>query len=229
MELWTALILGLAGSLHCAGMCGPLVLALPATGRSPAGFVLGRLLYNGGRLVTYGLLGVVFGLIGRTLTLAGLQRWVCLGAGAAILLGLFFSSRFAFKTPATKVVAWLKSALGRLLQKRSLASLFGFGVLNGFLPCGLVYVACAGAVASGGILASIEYMLIFGLGTVPMMLGMGLVGRVMPPGVRLRMQKLMPVAMLLVGCLLILRGMSLGIPYISPDLSGGHSCCHKPQ
>lgn len=227
MELWTAFILGLAGSLHCAGMCGPLVLALPGAGRSGPAYALGRLVYNAGRLVTYGLLGMVFGLIGRTLAVAGFQRWVCLAAGAAILTGLMVSRRSVLPGLVAQPVSWLKASLGRLLQRRSFASLFCFGGLNGLLPCGLVYVACAGAAASGGLMSSIEYMLVFGLGTVPMMLGIGLVGRVVPAGFRLKFQRAIPVCLVLVGFLLILRGLSLGIPYVSPDLgaSGGKSCC----
>jgi sulfite exporter TauE/SafE len=229
LELWTAFLLGFAGSLHCAGMCGPLVLALPAVGRSTSTWILGRLIYNAGRLVTYGLLGLVFGLIGKTLAVVGLQRWVCLAAGAAILIGLVISSRFALPRPTTRFVTWLKSSLGRLLSRRTLTSLFCFGGLNGLLPCGLVYVACAGAAASGGFLSSIEYMLVFGLGTVPMMVGLGLVGRVVPSGLRLKFQKVIPVCLALVGFLLIFRGLSLGIPYLSPDLAGQHGSgctCH---
>lgn len=218
MELWTAFILGLAGSLHCAGMCGPLALALPAAGKSAAGYALGRLIYNGGRVITYGVLGAVFGVLGKTLAVAGLQRWVCLGAGAAILIGLLVSGHPAPPGPLTRIVGWLKLTLGRLLQRPGFASLFSFGLLNGLLPCGLVYVACAGAAATGGVVSSVEYMVVFGLGTVPMMFGIGLAGRAVPVGLRLRFQKIIPACLALVALLLIVRGLSLGIPYLSPDL-----------
>src|ERR1043165_9937272 len=101
MDLWTAFILGLLGSLHCAGMCGPLALALPATSPGASAYLLGRVAYNVGRIATYGLLGAVFGLLGMTFVLAGLQRWASLAAGAAILLGLAASSRFALNTPVS--------------------------------------------------------------------------------------------------------------------------------
>src|SRR6185436_500262 len=143
MILWTAILLGAVGSLHCAGMCGPLALALPATGRSRATFVLSRVAYNLGRIVTYCALGAAFGLVGQTLAFAGFQRWVSLTAGAAILIGLLVSSRFAVSVPFAKTVAWIKSGLGTLLRRRSVASVFSLGVLNGLLPCGLVYAACA--------------------------------------------------------------------------------------
>jgi sulfite exporter TauE/SafE len=229
MDLWTAFVLGLVGSLHCAGMCGPLALALPVTGRTIASHLLGRLAYNLGRMATYGLLGVVFGLIGQTFALAGLQRWVSLIAGATILLGLVASSRHAVGTPAVKAVVWLKSGLGKLLQRRTLASLYSLGALNGLLPCGLVYAACAGAVARDGVLSGLEYMLAFGLGTLPMMLGIGFAGSKLRVISRWKLQRVVPVCLVALGVLLIVRGMALGIPYLSPDLGAprGHGAtCH---
>jgi len=225
MELWTAFLLGLVGSLHCAGMCGPLALAMPATGGTRASFILGRAAYNFGRIFTYCSLGALFGLAGRTLALAGLQRWLSLGAGVVILVGLAVTSRYAVNTPLARAVAWLKSALATMLKRRSLGSLWLLGALNGLLPCGLVYVACAAAVATGGGLRGAGYMLAFGLGTVPMMLGIGLTGRKLQPALRFRLQRFIPASVALLGLLLILRGMSLGIPYLSPDLSGGRAQC----
>jgi hypothetical protein len=224
MILLTAIVLGLVGSLHCAGMCGPLALALPMTGNSRATFVLGRVAYNLGRIVTYCLLGAAFGLVGQTLAFAGFQRWVSIAAGSAILVGLFVSSRFAVSVPVARAVAWVKSGLGALLRRRSVASVFSLGALNGLLPCGLVYAACAGAVATGGLLSGVEYMAAFGFGTVPMMLGIGLVGQKLQFTLRFKLQRLIPACLSLVAVLLILRGLSLGIPYLSPDLAAGAVC-----
>jgi sulfite exporter TauE/SafE len=227
MELWTAFLLGLVGSLHCAGMCGPLALALPVAGNSRAAFVLGRLAYNGGRVATYAVLGGLFGMVGQTAALAGLQRWVSLTAGVLILVGLFASTKLALTAPVTRSVAALKSGLGTLLRRRSLGALLLLGLLNGLLPCGLVYVACAGAAASGAVVRGVEHMLVFGAGTVPLMLGMSLAGHLVHGAIRLKFQRVIPVAVGLVAILLILRGLSLDIPYLSPDLSaGGASCCH---
>jgi len=228
MSLWTAFILGLVGSLHCAGMCGPLALALPAAGNTTPGYVLGRLAYNLGRLVTYSLLGIVFGLAGRTFLLAGLQRWVSIGLGVALLIGLFASRKLALWRPITLFVEQLKSRMSGLLRRRSLASLAALGLLNGLLPCGLVYVACAGATATGGILAGASYMAAFGAGTVPMMLTISLFGKLVPISLRLQLRKAIPVCVFLLATLLILRGMSLDIPYLSPDLTNNAaSCCPK--
>src|ERR1035437_751084 len=228
MDLWTAFLLGLVGSLHCAGMCGPLALALPAAGNSTPTYVLGRVAYNAGRIITYCLLGIVFGLMGLTFLLAGLQRWVSIALGVALLLGLFASRRLARWNPVTSAVNQLKSRMSVLLRRRSFAALAILGLLNGLLPCGLVYVACAGAAATGGVFAGARYMAAFGAGTVPMMLVISLSGKLVPPSLRLKLVKAIPVCVFLLGTLLILRGMSLGIPYLSPDLSGtGASCCHR--
>jgi sulfite exporter TauE/SafE len=228
MDLWTAFSVGLIGSLHCGGMCGPLALALPAAGNTTPGYVLGRVAYNAGRIVTYCLLGIVFGLAGWTFLLAGLQRWVSIALGVALLLGLFASRKLALSRPVTAVVNQLKSRMSVLLRRRSFTALAVLGLLNGLLPCGLVYVACAGAAATGGTIAGASYMTAFGVGTVPMMLTISLSGKLIPTSLRLKLVKTIPVCVFLLGALLILRGMSLGIPYLSPDMSSsGASCCHK--
>lgn len=228
MELWTAFLLGFVGSAHCAGMCGPLALALPDGGVRPT-FIAGRVLYNFGRITTYALMGAAFGLLGQGFALAGLQRWVSLVIGAAILIGLIVSPRFANVVPVVRFVGWLKSALGGLLRRRALPSLFGIGLLNGLLPCGLVYVACAGATTTGTVLTGAQYMIAFGFGTVPMMLAISLAGTKLQFALRFRVQRLIPVSLALVGLLLLLRGMALGIPYVSPKLPAAPAAtsrCH---
>jgi sulfite exporter TauE/SafE len=228
MDLWTAFILGLAGSLHCAGMCGPLALALPALNRRTVVFVAGRMAYNLGRVATYCMLGLLFGLLGQAFSVAGLQQVLSIALGVALLLGLLLS----LKHPATavvRVVDTLKRPMAKLLQKRSFTALAVLGLLNGLLPCGLVYVACAGAAATGNLLDGAGFMAAFGAGTIPMMLAISLSGSLVPLRLRLRLTKAVPVTVGLLATLLILRGLSLGIPYVSPDLSGGHvsPCCHE--
>lgn len=228
MELWTAFMLGLVGSLHCAGMCGPLALALPVAGKTRSDFVLGRLLYNLGRILTYMLLGAVFGLVGQSFALAGFQKWVSLVAGVAILLGLVASLRIGLGLPITKSVMWLKASVGRLLQQRTFGSLFLLGSLNGLLPCGLVYVAATAAAATGSLQLGVFSMALFGMGTLPVMLGMGLAGRKLQGMLNFKLQRLVPISLAVLGVLLILRGMELGIPYVSPVLGvdGGGAHCH---
>lgn len=227
LVLFTGLLLGLVGSIHCAGMCGPLALALPGRGRVTCGLVAGRLAYNCGRVITYCLLGVIFGLVGRTLVLAGIQRWVSIALGLVLLLGVASSRLAILRGPVTLLVTGLKARMGKLLIQRSFSSLLLLGLLNGLLPCGLVYVAAAGALATGGLGSGIQYMAGFGLGTLPMMLGIGLSGQLMPLQWRLHLRKAIPISVVLVASLLILRGLGLGIPYLSPDLTAASPCCQR--
>lgn len=225
MHLGTALLLGIVGGLHCAGMCGPLMLALPAAGQSRTGFFAGRTAYQAGRVFVYACLGAVFGAIGHTFMLAGIQRWVSLTLGALLLSGLLISPRLLQFPWMVRGIVRLKSTMADFLRRRSLASLAVLGGLNGLLPCGLVYAACAAAAATEGTLAGATYLLVFGLGTTPMMLGISLSGRLVPLAVRLRLRHLAPATMGLMAGLLILRGLALGIPYLSPDLSQNGACC----
>lgn len=228
VELWTAFVLGLLGSLHCAGMCGPLALALPQGENRATAFFVGRLVYNLGRVITYCGLGVVFGLLGKTLLLAGVQRWLSIALGVALLIGLFTSRKLALWRPVNALVERLKSRMAALLHRCSFDALLVLGLLNGLLPCGLVYVACAGATATGDLFNGTLYMLAFGIGTVPMMLAISLSGKLVPTSLRLKLLKAVPVAVFLLASLLILRGMELGIRYVSPVLSSDTpSCCHK--
>jgi uncharacterized protein len=225
MDYWTAFVLGLAGSVHCAGMCGPLALSLPATSQETGGFMLSRLAYNLGRILTYCVLGALSGLIGQSLLLAGVQRWTSIVLGLLLLVGLVSSRKRALWRPVTSQVESLKQRMAPLLRQRSAASLGLLGLLNGLLPCGLVYVACAGATASSSLLGGAAYMTTFGLGTVPMLLAISISGRLVPMTWRVHLRKAIPVSVCLLAMLLIVRGMRLWIPYLSPDLAG--NCCNK--
>ena len=119
MDLWPAFIIGLVGSLHCAGMCGPLALALPSAGSSASAYLTGRLAYNLGRMLTYCALGIIFGLFGKALVLAGVQRWVSIGLGIVLLAGLFTSRRLALWRPVTALVNRLKGGMSAMLRRRS--------------------------------------------------------------------------------------------------------------
>jgi len=236
MEVWTAFALGLVGSLHCAGMCGPIAIALahvdapPAHAPGPAWswqFVIGRLAYNLGRILTYGGMGAVFGLAGRTLWLAGAQRAVSIGLGVALLVGLVVARPGVAGRFFAGVMRRLKGPMTALLRRRSPDALLVLGLLNGLLPCGLVYVAAAGAVATGDVFAGTCYMLGFGAGTVPMMLALGLSGRLVPVSLRLKMARAVPVVVVLMASVLVLRGLELGIPFLSPVISSPTpACCH---
>ena len=229
MDFTLAIALGLLGSLHCAAMCGPLQLALPLPPGGPGRVIRGRVLYQLGRITTYCLLGVVAGLAGKSLALAGLQRWLSIALGAAILAGWLLSKKMALSTPVVRLVLRLKTAMGAQLRRRTLRSLTLLGALNGLLPCGLVYVAMAGAVARGTLISGVLFMAAFGLGTTPTLLAISLSGKLLPANVRLKLRAAIPAGVCALAALLILRGLSLGIPCLSPDLSAASpSCCHLP-
>ena len=227
MDFAIAYVLGFLGSLHCAAMCGPLMLALPVPPGGAGRFVAGRVIYQFGRITTYALLGTVAGLVGKSIFLAGMQRWVSIALGAAILAGFLISKKASLSAPVVRLVARLKSAMSAQLQQRSFRSLVLLGMLNGLLPCGLVYVAMAGAVSRGTILSGMGYMAAFGLGTLPTMLGISLSGKLFPVSLRLKFRRAIPLGVCLLAGLLILRGMAFGIPYLSPTLAADkpESCC----
>ncbi len=228
MDFVLAIALGLLGSLHCAAMCGPLQIALPLPPHGVGRAVTGRLIYQLGRLLTYCLLGVVAGLAGKSIFLAGLQRWLSIALGLAVLAGFFLSKKLAVSAPVARLVFRLKTAMSAQLQRRTFRSLALLGALNGLLPCGLVYVALAGAVSRGSLAAGILFMALFGLGTMPTMLAVSLSGRILPLAFRSKLRAAIPVGVCLLAMLLILRGLALGIPYLSPDLAGGAACCRLP-
>lgn len=223
--LWTAFILGLAGSLHCAGMCGPLVLAMTSVSQGRRSGLLLMIAYHAGRIGTYALLGGVFGMLGRSLALAGLQRWVSIGAGVLLLAGLASVLPGWGSAGLVTVVAGLRKVAAPWMRKPNVSARMVLGSINGLLPCGLVYAAGAGSAAAGSLGESVAYMTVFGLGTLPMMLGLSMTGRALPLRWRTGIQGWVPWTLGLVGVLLIIRGLGLGIPYLSPAMATG-SCCH---
>lgn len=220
MDLITPLTIGLIGSMHCLGMCGPIVVALPLKKHNLISKVSGTLLYNFGRVFTYGLIGTLFGVLGNSLKLAGLQQWTSIILGIALILSVLWAPVFGKKITISSLFSGAFSKLiiqmKKLFSNRSYFSLFMIGFLNGFLPCGLVYVAVAGAISTGGILLAAIYMMLFGLGTIPMLMTATLASDLIGQKIRSKMQRIVPYFIFLVGILFILRGMSLGIPYISP-------------
>ncbi len=219
--LWTALILGLAGSLHCIGMCGPIAFVLPVDRSSKAKLFFQTFLYHFGRLISYAIIGILFGFIGKGLYLAGFQQRLSILMGCIMILLVLIPAsifnRYNFSKPLYKFIAQVKKQLGFYLNKKSNKALFFIGFFNGFLPCGLVYMALIGAISSGDIVNGGLYMVIFGLGTIPLMTMAILIGNFLNLSIRAKIQKVIPVFVIIIGILFILRGLGLGIPYISPS------------
>ncbi len=213
----TGFVLGLMGSLHCAGMCGPIALSLPLHGKGIGAKVLSGIMYNLGRTVTYGIMGAIFGLVGQGLSLVGFQQWVSVAMGALMILSVLLPSLFKSVQPQKiPIVGMVRKGIQRLFVKRSFGGLFLIGQLNGLLPCGLVYLAIAGAIGTGDVTTGTLFMILFGLGTIPMMLGISLVGNMASVAIREKVNKVIPVLVVVVGLIFILRGLSLGIPFLSP-------------
>ncbi|MDO6429479.1 sulfite exporter TauE/SafE family protein [Flavitalea sp. BT771] len=228
----TAISLGLVSSLHCVGMCGPLALALPIRHLSPAGRTVALLTYHGGRLMIYGTLGAITGLVGRHIYLAGFQQAFSIIIGALMLLWIAARHLFSIGTPpamAGKLFRPLEAFIGRLWQSPSRHSFFFLGMANGLLPCGMVYLAVAGAFSFPQVWESIAFMFLFGAGTLPALLILSFSGRLIGPAARLYMRKAVPYLVATMGLLLILRGLDLGIPFVSPVLAHGQHpaiSCH---
>jgi uncharacterized protein len=221
-ELLAGLALGFLGSLHCVGMCGPLALALPGAALKRPKFVVGRLLYNLGRVVLYILLGTLVGSLGSAFRLSGYQQGLSIAVGAIILAAFLLpAGATRWMTIVPVLSRWedpLRAKLASLMQRRSLVTLFGIGMLNGFLPCGFVYLALGTAATLGGIGASASFMVGFGCGTIPAMFGVSLLGKRIGAGVRGKFVRLVPVLASVIAVLVIMRGMNLGIPFVSPHV-----------
>ena len=219
--LWTALVLGLAGSFHCIGMCGPIAFVLPVDRSSKIKVFYQTFLYNFGRLISYSLIGLLFGFIGKGLYLAGFQQRLSVLMGvimiATIVIPISLFNKYNFSKPLYKIINQVKLKLGLYLNKKSNKALFSIGFFNGFLPCGLVYMALIGSISTGNSLQGALYMAIFGLGTIPMMSAAILLGNFVSVPFRAKIQKVIPVFVVIIGLLFILRGLGLGIPYISPS------------
>ena len=219
--LWSALVLGLLGSFHCIGMCGPIAFLLPLDRRNKSKRMFQLLSYHTGRLLTYGLLGFVFGLLGKSLNLFGIQQQLSIIIGVIMIVMILIPSkilnRYHFSKPIYSLVAKVKNAMGVYLKKKSSKTFFTLGFLNGLLPCGLVYMAVFGALASGGATYGALYLVLFGLGTIPLMTVAIYLGNFLKGKAKQNILKAIPVFVVIIGLLFILRGMGLGIKYISPS------------
>jgi sulfite exporter TauE/SafE len=212
-----AFFIGLFGSMHCIGMCGPLAFAVPVTNTKWWYIVLDKVVYNIGRIVTYSFLGLIIGLIGKQLWIMGLQQGVSLASGLLIIIAAF-SRLFKMRLKNNVVLSRLLTPVNRLLNYalQHHAGHFVIGLLNGFLPCGFVYLALVGAINTSSPLASAQFMFWFGAGTFPLMLIATVSSGFIRPVLRRRINNAMPYLMVCLGFWFILRGLDINIPYLSP-------------
>ena len=232
--LWTGFLFGLLGSLHCLGMCAPLIWAIPESQEGKRKWWLNKLAYNSGRAITYALLGVIIGLIGESLSLAGWQQYISIFTGALMLLFLVFSKgqipQSFMLGPVNRLIHQVKSALARFIKGNSPKTNLILGLYNGLLPCGLVYMALIASLSMSSVQGSMLYMLVFGLGTFPMMIAAAYFGSRIKNWNKNLHKVWVPRFVALVAILLIIRGLNLGVPYLSPKVDVGNDIvmCESP-
>jgi len=232
--LWSAIVFGLLGSFHCIGMCGPIAFMLPVDRSSSTRKVIQITTYHVGRMLAYASIGLVFGLVGKSLYIFGIQQQLSIIIGALMIMIVLIPTqtfnKYNFSKPIYKVISKVKSALGQALKKKTADTFLTIGFLNGFLPCGLVYMAVFASLATGNALQSSLYMVLFGLGTIPLMTSAIYLGKFLNANIKQRITKAIPVFVIAIGILFILRGLGLGIPYISPtpmtEMASGMIDCH---
>ncbi|MGC1205475.1 MAG: sulfite exporter TauE/SafE family protein [Flavobacteriaceae bacterium] len=232
--LISAFILGLLGSFHCVGMCGPIAFMLPVDRTNAYKKATQITLYHIGRLLAYSIIGLVFGLVGKSLYIFGFQQQLSIFIGVLMILVVIIPQRtfnkYNFSRPIYKLLFKVKSSLGKALKKKTMDTFLTIGFLNGFLPCGLVYMAVFAAIASSNALSGSLYMAVFGLGTIPLMTTAIYFSQFLKGSARQKIQKAIPVFVVIIGVLFIIRGLGLGIPYLSPapiyDLVSNSINCH---
>jgi len=232
--LWSALLFGLLGSFHCVGMCGPIAFMLPVDRSNSTKKVFQIFTYHVGRILAYALIGLVFGLVGKSLYIFGMQQQLSIIIGVLMIIVVLIPvqtfNKYNFSKPIYRLISKVKSSLGKALKKKTADTFLTIGFLNGFLPCGLVYMGVFASLATGSALQSALYMVLFGLGTIPLMTSAIYLGKFLNTTIKQRITKAIPVFVVIIGLLFILRGLGLGIPYISPtpvtEIVSGEIDCH---
>lgn len=224
--MWLGLITGILGSFHCIGMCGALALSLPQSN------IKQIVAYNGGRILTYAVLGILFGGVGKGISLAFFQQYLAVAMGGVMILLAVFRKQVEKLLAVNSFTSSLKGFFKSFLGKKDVFSVLMVGILNGLLPCGLVYVALAGAIAMADVWKGAAYMALFGVGTSPALIALMFSPRVLSSRSRRWFSEHVSTFALFVGVLVILRGLNLGIPYVSPKIEAkteGKSieCCTK--
>lgn len=212
-------ILGLAGSFHCIGMCGPIALALPLDRQSPGTMLLGILATNLGRIITYMALGFVIGTIGYSIQLFRIFQVLSVLFGIGLILIAWrkqWLKRLEFRAPGLQNRISKKISL--LLRQKGTFKLFGIGLLNGLLPCGMIFLALANSLLAKNPIGSAAAMASFGLGTLPALLGVGFFAQRINQAFRAKLTNAFPYILSVIGLMVILRGANLGIPVLSPKM-----------
>lgn len=221
--LVSGLVLGTAGSLHCVGMCGPLAILLPGGNFSVTA------IYHLGRTTTYVILGVLVGALLEFIDVRQYEQWFSLFLGA-LFLALWMYDFWGRKTVGSSPIQnWLNRQFSLSLKRNSLLGWWFAGMINGFLPCGLVYGALLASMGFGSFSGSILFMFGFGIATAPMLLLITLGKRAIAQKMGAISHKILPFWLLFMAIIFLLRGANLGIPFLSPKMKSPvqkHACCH---
>jgi sulfite exporter TauE/SafE len=202
-------------------MCGPIAMMLPVNRSNPAQKVLQIIIYHLGRISAYASLGLIFGLLGRGFYMAGIQQQLSIAVGILMIVIVVVPERefmkYNFSKPVYRLLSKVKNHLGNQFKRKSPDALFTIGLLNGFLPCGLVYAALFGAIAMQNLTLSVSYMILYGIGTIPMMSAVVYLSNLISIPVRNKLQKIIPIVAVFIGIMFIFRGLGLDIAYLSPS------------
>ena len=225
-----AITMGLMSSFHCIGMCGPIALALPVQKGNSWQIFAGLSVYNIGRAISYAMLGAVIGSVSSSLVWIGYLRYLSVLAGILMLAYVFWPSKQDryFHPPKfwQQAVNKVKKGMSEMLRSRKLHGWFMLGMLNGLLPCGMVYLALISSVTTGSISGGGTFMLLFGIGTLPMMMAVGFFKNWFTPVLRTRIRKLTPVMLVVAGIWLVGRGIFIQYPSIGSGSSAQITICH---
>lgn len=227
-----AFLMGFTGSLHCAGMCGPIIWIMPFHAFKGAKKVIAIALYHLGRISVYALMAVLLYSF-KELFNPRLQQYISILSGVILLIaGLISfvpSHNFKFNLPWSNPV---KNSLAKVIGNPQLGAITAAGILNGMLPCGLVYMALSATIAMPTVTGAALLMYVFGIGTLPMLVGITLLKSRMSFTKGVNIKRFAPAIVFSFGLLFVLRGLNLGIPYLSPKVEVTAkevkaSCCHK--
>ncbi len=228
--LYSALILGLAGSLHCMGMCGPISMLLPGDKSKRGRYIVGRLIYNLGRIFTYSVLGLLAGLVGEQFALFTSQKFLFIIVGSLILLAFILPKNWLKSFDVFPYVSrlnnFIKSSLSAFHKKHTLFAQLIFGILNGLLPCGLVYAALSGAFLMSEVWESALFMALFGLGTLPMMLGFAFLGNSLRKLISFKPKVVYTFSYIMLAIWLIFKGVNLPANSFGHHDANGITVCH---
>lgn len=215
---FSAFLIGLAGSVHCVGMCGPLALAIPGASKDKGfTFFLRTIAYQISRISGYGVLGLIVGFFSQGMQFTGVQPYFSLLSGILLLFLGFFGiipevNAFSKYPIIQHFQVKINRIIGTVMTNEHFSTPFVLGFLNAMLPCGMIYIALGTGLSSGNMSEAALYLISFGLGTLPLMFMVSLSGQFLSLQMRRSWQKAIPIIFMISGIILIYKGMNIALP-----------------